>query len=88
MEKFVQKASTEVKHLAQYVEECSKKFTDCLNFYKFTPKKGKLEDVKPADFFAVWYTFCEDYKNIWKKEQVWVPLSHIFLFSIVLFSFR
>ena len=72
MEKFVQKASIEVKHLAQYVEECSKKFIDCLRFYKFTPKKGKLEDVKPVDFFGVWYTFCEDYKNMWKKEQVWV----------------
>jgi len=70
MEKFVQKASTEVKHLANYVEECAKKFIDCLKFYKFTPKKGKLEDVKPVDFFSVWYTFCEDYKNIWKKEQV------------------
>ena len=77
MEKFVQKASTEVKHLAQYVEECSKKFIDCLSFYKFTPKKGKLEDVKPADFFAFWYIFCEDYKNIWKKEQVWVFKSSL-----------
>jgi len=70
MEKFVKKASSEVGHLANYVEECSKKFIDCMKFYKFTPKKGKLEDVKPVDFFSVWYTFCEDYKNIWKKEQV------------------
>ena len=70
IEKFVQKARNEVKHLAQYVEECSKKFIDCLRFYKFTPKKGRLEDVKPADFFSFWYIFCEDYKNMWKKEQV------------------
>ena len=72
MVKFVHKASTEVKHLSNYVEECAKKFIDCMKFYKFTPKKGKLEDVKPADFFNVWYIFCEDYKNIWKKEQVWI----------------
>merc|ERR1712025_7577 len=70
VEKFVKKASSEVGHLSNYVEECSKKFIDCMKFYKFTPKKGKLEDVKPVDFFSVWYTFCEDYKNIWKKEQV------------------
>jgi len=70
MGKFVQKASTEVKHLSQYVEECSKRFFDCLSFYKFTPKKGRLEEVKPVDFFSFWYIFCEDYKNMWKKEQV------------------
>ena len=70
MGKFVQKASSEVKHLANYVEECAKKFVDCMKFYKFTPKKGKVEDVKPADFFISWYMFCDDYKNLWKKEQV------------------
>merc|ERR1712226_164751 len=51
-------------------EECSKRFFDCLSFYKFTPKKGRLEEVKPVDFFSFWYIFCEDYKNMWKKEQV------------------
>jgi len=70
MGKFVQKANSEVKHLANYVEECAKKFVDCMKFYKFTPKKGKVEDVKPADFFSSWYIFCDDYKNLWKKEQV------------------
>merc|ERR1719290_381758 len=41
-----------------------------MKFYKFVPKKGKLEDAKPEDFFCLWYPFCEDYKNLWKKEQV------------------
>ena len=70
MEKFIDKADVEVKELTEHVEVCAKKFVDCMRFYKFTPKKGKLEDVKPADFFNLWYLFCEDYKNIWKKEQV------------------
>jgi len=70
IEKFIDKADVEVKELNEHVEVCAKKFVDCMRFYKFTPKKGKLEDVKPADFFNLWYLFCEDYKNIWKKEQV------------------
>ena len=41
-----------------------------MKFYKFIPKKGKLEDAKPEDFFCLWYPFCDDYKNLWKKEQV------------------
>merc|ERR1711935_1111108 len=24
----------------------------------------------PEDFFSPWYPFCDDYKKIWKKEQV------------------
>ena len=43
---------------------------DCKNFYKFVPKKGKLEDATPEEFFSNWYPFCLDYKNFWKKEQV------------------
>lgn len=70
MGEFVEKADAAVNELTNHVEECAKKFVECMRFYKFTPKKGKLEDVKPADFFCVWYLFCEDYKNMWKKEQV------------------
>ena len=39
-------------------------------FYKFMPKKGKLEDAVPGDFFVLWHPFAEDYKSFWKKEQV------------------
>ena len=39
-------------------------------FFKFMPKKGKLEDAKPEDFFVIWFPFTEDCKNLWKKEQV------------------
>jgi len=70
MGEFVEKAAASVTELTNHVEECARKFVECMRFYKFTPKKGKLEDVKPADFFSVWYLFCEDYKNTWKKEQV------------------
>jgi len=65
-------AQSESSHreLAELLEETKKGFIDCMVFYKFTPKKGKLEDAKPEDFFSIWYPFCDDYKNTWKKEQV------------------
>ena len=77
---FVDKADSEVQQLTDLVDDCSKRFVDCMKFYKFAPKKGKLDDVKPADFFNMWYLFCEDYKNMWKKEQV-----QNFKFFLVLF---
>ena len=70
MEKFIDKAEVELRELTEHVEDTANKFVKCMRFYKYTPRKGKLEDVKPADFFSVWYLFCEDYKNMWKKEQV------------------
>ena len=70
MEKFIDKAEVELRELTEHVEDTANKFVKCMKFYKYTPRKGKLEDVKPADFFSVWYLFCEDYKNLWKKEQV------------------
>ena len=52
----------------------------CMAFYKWTPKKGKMEDAKPEDFFVNFHLFCDDYKNIWKKEQAsdWVIVARIF----------
>ena len=69
MKKFLLKADGEMKILQENVEESSRKFVECLKFYKFTPKRGKIEDAKPSDFFEAWYLFCEDFKNLWKKEQ-------------------
>jgi len=70
MTEFLEKAEVQLKDLCDLVEDCSNKFLDCMRFYKFVPKKGSLEDAKPEDFFCLWYPFCDDYKNLWKKEQV------------------
>ena len=69
MKIFVLQAEREMKKLQENLEDCSSKFVDCLKFYKFTPKEGKVEDAKPSDFFGAWYMFCEDFKNLWKKEE-------------------
>ena len=63
MKIFMPKAEEEMKELQENLEDCSSKFVDCLKFYKFTPKKGKVEDAKPSDFFGAWYMFCEDFKK-------------------------
>jgi len=70
MEEFITKAESEHKELMELLEECINKFRECMMFYKWTPKKGKLEDAKPEDFFSPWHLFCEDYKTLWKKEQI------------------
>ena len=66
----MKKADSEVASLSNLVEESSAKFLSCMKFFKFTPKKGKLEDVKPVEFFEPWFIFAMDYKTLWKKEQV------------------
>ena len=70
MTEFIEGAEVQLKELTDLVEECALKFLDCKQFYKFVPKKGKPEDATPEDFFSIWYPFCLDYKNFWKKEQV------------------
>ena len=70
METFIAKAEEEIKELASQSEEISSLFTSCLKYFKFTPKKGKIEEAKPNEFFEPWSIFCEDFKSIWKKEQV------------------
>ena len=67
MAKCLQDASGSLKDLEDLVNECSKKFKDTKKFYKFTPKDAKLD--QPKDFFTLWFSFCRDYKNLWKKEQ-------------------
>ena len=70
MSEFLLKADQAVKEVAAQVEDCSAKFIQCMKSYKFMPKKGPVEEVKPEEFFLSWHLFAEDYKSIWKKEQV------------------
>ena len=69
MNSFLSKAQSQVDHLDTNIQTCLNTYHDCMKFYKFSPKKGKLEETKPADFFESWYIFCEDFKNVWKQEQ-------------------
>merc|ERR1719193_178771 len=70
MAAFILKAEGEISELSDLLQDCINKFRMCMAFYKWTPKKGKMEDAKPEDFFVNFHLFCDDYKNIWKKEQI------------------
>ena len=70
MNDFLDRADNEAKEITDHVEESAAKFLECMKKYKFAPKKGLLVDTKPEEFFLAWHLFAEDYKNVWKKEQV------------------
>jgi formin 2 len=72
MEVFLDNSSGSLKELNDQVDDCAKKFVRTMQFFQFTPKElGKpLSEVQPKDFFAPWYPFCQDYKNLWKREQI------------------
>jgi len=70
MSEFSVTAEKDVETVSNLLDECSTKFLKCMVYYKWMPKKGKLEDAKPEDFLGMWMPFCNDYKNCWKKEQV------------------
>lgn len=70
MEEFLEMAIKKVDSRYQKLEECQFIFVKTLRFYKFTPKKGILEETSPQQFFEFWTTFCSDFYDIFKKEIV------------------
>lgn len=44
------------------------RFQDMVNFYGLKPKSGEKE-VAPNYVFMLWYEFCNDFKNSWKRES-------------------
>jgi len=70
MEEFCVNASDKIEKLSFKVRKTQNIFLDCLNYFKYMPKKGKIDETKPIDFFEPWYQFSEDLKNLWKLEQV------------------
>ena len=72
MEQFLEKASGSLKDLNTQVDDYGKKFVRTMQFYQYSAKEaGKpLKEVQPKEFFAFWYPFCQDYKNLWKREQI------------------
>lgn len=56
--------STENENL----KECREIFISTMTFYHFRAKQGNLNDVTPVEFFDLWFQFCKDFKDIWKKE--------------------
>ena len=71
MNKFIDEANDNIKELNSLIKECSRKFILTMKFFRFKPKDGsRVETAQPKDFFCTWSPFCQDYKNLWKREQL------------------
>ena len=44
------------------------RFKETVEFFYVKPKPGENE-VTPEYFFSLWHTFCQDFKDHWKREQ-------------------
>lgn len=82
MSTFLQAAEEKLKTENENLEECRAKFIATVKFYQYTPKKSKLEDCEPKEFFSLWTSFCSDFKDIYKKEeQLAVKERYVFFIS-------
>lgn len=64
---FLEKARQEQKEQEENLDECRLKFLETKNYFSLQ-MKSKNESEWPKEFFAPWVPFCNDFKNIWKKE--------------------
>ena len=56
--------------MALYVQEFNLncRFELLCSYFDVKPKPNE-EKVSPKDFFSMWTSFCDDFKNLWKREQ-------------------
>jgi len=70
MTSFLENAKTSLNGEVNDLEECQDIFLNTMKFYHFKPKKSTLDKAQPNEFFDMWLSFCEDFKDIWAKELV------------------
>lgn len=69
MDSFLSRAVIELANEKEGLQEARTKFKIVMQFYQFVPKGATLDTADPNDFFVLWLNFCQDFKDIWKKEQ-------------------
>jgi hypothetical protein len=67
IEQFVKIANDELKDEQGHFEECLKTFRQTVLKFCVRPKTGE-NDVEPDYFFSLWFKFCTDLKDAWKRE--------------------
>ncbi|CRK93999.1 CLUMA_CG007525, isoform A [Clunio marinus] len=70
MEQFQELAIKKIENRFMKLSECQILFIKTVKFYKFTPKKGTIEETAPAQFFEYWKSFTSDFNDIFKKELI------------------
>jgi formin 2 len=68
MEAFIEMAIKKIDSRMCKLSEFQVVFIKTIKFYKYTPKKGTLEETAPAQFFEYWTSFTSDFNDIYKKE--------------------
>nr|XP_031845029.1 formin-2 [Nomia melanderi] len=69
MDSFFSEANVELANEQEALQEARSKFKAVMLFYQYTPKGSSLDNADPNAFFVLWLGFCQDLKDIWKKEQ-------------------
>ncbi|KAJ8290417.1 hypothetical protein GJAV_G00012600 [Gymnothorax javanicus] len=68
MEDFISTAQEEHSMEDNHLKTAQKSFQDMVNYFSVKPKTGEKE-VGPSGVFMLWYEFCSDFKNTWKRES-------------------
>ncbi|XP_043553925.1 formin-1 isoform X3 [Chiloscyllium plagiosum] len=68
MEEFIQNAKNDLKVEEAHLEESQKSFEETIKFFGVKPKPGG-KDITPNYIFMLWFEFCTDFKNTWKRES-------------------
>ncbi|KAK5644377.1 hypothetical protein RI129_005677 [Pyrocoelia pectoralis] len=68
MAHFIINAKDQLKTQLENLDQCKKQFVKTMIMYRYKSKAVGLEATPPSDFFDLWYHFCKDLKDIWKKE--------------------
>ncbi|XP_063295980.1 formin-1 [Pelobates fuscus] len=68
MAAFIQKAREEHETEENNLNKANTSFDKTVEYFGTKPKAGEKE-VSPNSFFVVWYEFCSDFKDVWKRES-------------------
>ncbi|KAG5266204.1 hypothetical protein AALO_G00250930 [Alosa alosa] len=68
MEAFLVTAQSEHTAEDEQLQAAHTRFQDMTNYFGLKPKSGEKE-VTPNHVFMLWYEFCNDFKNTWKRES-------------------
>ncbi|KAG9336520.1 hypothetical protein JZ751_002867 [Albula glossodonta] len=65
---FISTAQKEHTIEDEHLKAAKNSFQDMVGYFGVKPKSGEAE-VAPSYIFMLWYEFCNDFKNTWKRES-------------------
>ncbi|XP_060686787.1 formin-2 [Hemiscyllium ocellatum] len=68
MEEFINQAKIDQETQEAFLSRTHKSFLDTAAYFSMKPKSGDKE-VTPNHLFTLWYEFCSDFKDYWRKES-------------------